>query len=450
MAKQKDAIAYFQQKGFQRLLKLFIKKYQGLGRISGSVTLNHLTKDEQEAFSSFFRKNYEQQKSATISFSMFEKALATTKFEGIDIKELLNAFAGKDILTNAEESQKYEAAKESFFSELENKYTSLYCTLWLDYIKNKGAGTNGIHKAFNNNPDLLRTYLNHVLKAITFLTEVNQADNRATRFIRLPMFANQITSDPHGFDNNTEQGRIFLSALQFIRLKKDPAYEYQTKLNTEQISELLQYFGIVRDDILNFVTCAGILGFSKTKEEPLLVWQSAWKENSVLNIPLREMAQLDKLMVSNNYENPSAANVVFVVENSGVFSAILDQFAGTKLPPMICTHGQFKLASLIMMDLLLENDTTIYYSGDFDPEGLHMAQRLKQRYPTHVKLWHYQAEDYMLALSNVELDQPRLNSLQKITLEELLPVKSIMLEKKRAGYQEELVNQLVEDIKGIY
>lgn len=81
---------------------------------------------------------------------------------------------------------------------------------------------------------------------------------------------------------------------------------------------------------------------------------------------------------------------------------------------------------------------------------LYLAQILKQRYPAHVKLWHYQAEDYVLALSNVELDLPRLNSLQKISQEELLPVRNLMLEKKRAGYQEELVNLLVEDIKGIY
>lgn len=446
---QKDAVTYFQQKGFQRLFKLFIKKYQGLGRLSGSVTLNNLTLNEQETLSSFFRKDYYNQKSATISFALFKKSLASTRFSSIDIKEFLNDYAGKDLLTKAEEIQIFESNKENFFSELDKKFSNVYCKSWISHIKNKGAGSHGIHKAYNSNPELLKIHLEHIFTAITALTEDNQSGNRTTRFIRLPIFANQITSDPHGFDYDTEQGRFFVSALQFIRQNRNAAHEYQTKLYSEQITELLQNFGIVRDDILNFVTCAGILSFSKDNEKPLPIWKSAWEENNVLNVPLREMAHLNKSMVSYIYENPVAPNIVFVVENSGVFSTILDQFEGTKLPPIICTHGQFKLASLILMDLLVKNNTMIYYSGDFDPEGLQMAQRLKQRYPNHVKLWHYQTEDYIKSLSNVELLKNRLNLLQSVKIEELVPIKKLMLQKKRAGYQEEMINLLVEDMKRI-
>lgn len=39
------------------------------------------------------------------------------------------------------------------------------------------------------------------------------------------------------------------------------------------------------------------------------------------------------------------------------------------------------------------------YSGDMDPEGLLIAQRLVNRYPS-LHLWHYEIDDYKAALSN--------------------------------------------------
>jgi hypothetical protein len=52
----KEAAAYFKQKGFQRLLQQMTEKYRSLGRWAGSVKLEDLTTEEQEALSSFFRQ----------------------------------------------------------------------------------------------------------------------------------------------------------------------------------------------------------------------------------------------------------------------------------------------------------------------------------------------------------------------------------------------------------
>lgn len=287
--------------------------------------------------------------------------------------------------------------------------------------------------------------MEQVIKAISILTFRLETDTRTKDYIRLPIFAYQVTQDPHGFDLDTDQGRFLIVALQWIRQLEDQDYEMVSSLTAEDVSELMQYFRIIRDDILNFVTCTGILGFCDDGT-PESLWWEAFKGNHVMNVALRELIKLHFFIPGVTYHSRKA-NVVFVVENSGVFSAIIDQLQLQESPPIICTHGQFKLATLILLDYLVQNDAIIYYSGDYDPEGLQMAERLKNRYPEHVQLWHYEVDEYMKAKSTVELSDTRLKKLETITLSELLPLKEQIKIERKAGYQEKLIPKLIEDIE---
>ena len=222
------------------------------------------------------------------------------------------------------------------------------------------------------------------------------------------------------------------------------------------------------------------------------MWEGAWEESMVLNVPLREIVGINSLEPAvylqvmeernrreggkgeekNNKRkgegfgegtNPGEGQgrregkkgkeclegekAVFVVENSGVFSQLLDEFQDTCLPPLVCTHGQFKLAAFLLLDLLVKNDNVIYYSGDFDPEGLQMAQRLLYRYPKAVRLWRYGVEEYEDCISSISLPDSRLNKLKGITVPGLSPLKEQMEAAGKAGYQEEMIHLLIEDIR---
>lgn len=232
---------------------------------------------------------------------------------------------------------------------------------------------------------------------------------------RLSIFSQKVLKDPHAFDLHTFQGKVFLHALQFY---SDQDYDLSS---VEEVNELLQSFGILREDILNFVTCAGIL--TETEQGIHSVFASAVKTNTVLNVPLREILKLKRAY-------PAKGQTVFVVENSGVFSALLDLFPDA-FPPLICTNGQFKLASLMLIDLIIQEGCQIYYSGDFDPEGLKMAQRLKERNQEHIHLWHFQLEDYLASSPEVLLSDDRVAKLETVTIEELQPIKEKMRKIKK-------------------
>ena len=79
------------------------------------------------------------------------EALQRTRFAGIDLKALLDAYAGEVILSKAEEARLYEYRKEQYFIGLKDKFSTPYCCLWLDSILHKEL-YQGVHRAYDQDP----------------------------------------------------------------------------------------------------------------------------------------------------------------------------------------------------------------------------------------------------------------------------------------------------------
>ena len=126
------------------------------------------------------------------------------------------------------------------------------------------------------------------------------------------------------------------------------------------------------------------------------------------------------------------------MENPAVFSVLIREYPQRTV---ICGNGQLRLAVLILMDKF-SCDTVFWYAGDFDPEGLLIAQRLKERYGESICLWNYRADWYERYLSDVNLSEVRMKKLEKVYLPELLEVKMQMQKRKRAAYQEAMLDML--------
>lgn len=452
-----EAVEFFTSNpGFSRLLKGMLRKYRSLGRWGGSVTLTSLKEEEKEALSTFFRQDYSRQQSATISLERFAQALTGTRYGELSILTLMEKIQGKPLRSNAEILAQKEQAKKDFFAEVSRLYTDSYSKIWLGAIQEKHPGTRLVHQLYEKAPEVLFQEIVLVLNALREL-----AERPSHELYRLPVFARRITKDPHGFDANTERGHLLINALRLLSQEANPE-DSPEKLSpaspAEELTELYYSFGLLRDDLWNFVTCTGI---QATSEEgyPHRYLSEAHREGVVLNLPLREVVKLAKVSGGSNGEN-----TIFVVENSGVFSALLDHWEEfcqqnspkeqnipkakkRANPPLICTHGQFKLAGLLLLEKLTAGGATLFYSGDFDPEGLLMIDRLLKRCPGQVIAWHYGLEDYRVSLSEHGLSPSRLKKLEGVTAPELIRVKEEILHTGLAGYQEGILEQLWKDVK---
>jgi hypothetical protein len=90
----------------------------------------------------------------------------------------------------------------------------------------------------------------------------------------------------------------------------------------------------------------------------------------------------------------------------------------------------------------------VCYAGDFDPEGLCIAQNLKNRYGKRLLFWNYKKEYYERYLSGVLLSESRLKKLDAVTDMELQDVKTAILKEKKAAYQEAMIDTFADDDNG--
>ena len=131
------------------------------------------------------------------------------------------------------------------------------------------------------------------------------------------------------------------------------------------------------------------------------------------------------------------------MENPAVFSSLTEAVPDVTL---ICGNGQIRMATLALLDLF-EEDVEFWYAGDFDPEGLMIAQRLRKRFGKRLHFWNYKKCYYEQYLSNVKLDAQRKKKLERIDEEELLEIRDAIQRCGYAAYQEMLIPEYVKYIK---
>ncbi len=447
--KAAQAAAFFRsQPGFSRLFAALAQKYRSLGKIGGSIKLEGLEEEEIQALASFFRINLKGGRTVRISFDQFAAALQETRFGDVDVVALLQAYLGGALITNRQRKDAARRAREMFFSDLRAGEQGSRGRQWLSKVEARCAGARRAQAMYEQG---------HPNNLVAFKTILAALNNLPADYLRLPFFAQQIAGHPHAFDGNTSLGRMFLEALRLTQPDAANGFEENAREGVTAVeleAELLYEVKLLRDDLLNFVTCTGLLGDKRARDSQAAsaYWRQAWEDDAVLNVPLRELVKYASFSPLRSADERQERKV-FIVENSGVFSAITDYAMGQggRLPPLVCLHGQFKLASWALLDRLAAGGCSLYYSGDFDPEGLLMAERLVKRYPGSAKLWRYGREECMRSLAVGDslradvLSASRLKQLDKLSLPELCDVAELLKETNRVGYQEALVDQLVAD-----
>jgi uncharacterized protein (TIGR02679 family) len=416
-----EAISYFKNEaGFTRLFNKFADKLESLGHIGGTVTLTGITPEEQRALRNWFGRSLTNKDSVNISIKKFESRLEETRFEGVDFYQVVEGVVGRTISYKKDSIKLEEEAKVDYFKQLLNNFPSIYSEFLTAAILQKELGASGFIKAYNQREFKSIERIYQTISSLPFEKKV-----------RLPVLAERISGDPHYFDNENK----LITALQIIRSKKSDS-PYLNDNSAEAVNELYYEFGVLKDDIQNFVTCYGLLAEKDGKK--VGSWECLYDENSTHNVPLREIIKYDRIY-------PKKGNKVFIVENSGVFSSILDMHEGEPFA-LVCTHGQFKLAGLQLIEKLCAESVIIYYSGDYDPEGLLMAQRLRFKFGSNIRFWRYTIEDYEKSLTEREISDLGASKLSNVTEVELLDLKDRMKFFMKIGYQERHIETLYNDI----
>jgi uncharacterized protein (TIGR02679 family) len=409
-----EARSYF--KNHPLLMKLavaFCKKYRSLGHFGGRLTLPPMTAAEQQELSAYLRQ--QAKPGDWLSYKNFALAWEKTRFASLPLEGFLLDLMPGNFSSKQEERQREKDARQNLYEKLAALHGKGAAHRWLEALKAKELHL--YQRDFYLREELLGT----VARALDMLPGT---------CLRLPIFASQVTGSPHGLDFDQEAGRLFLQALAYLKGETVPR-------EADERTSLLYEFNILRDDILNFATACGLTAYDSQGQE-IAYWRSAAESLAPLNLPFREIIRAHKIRPLQD------SSPVYIVENSGVFSALLDslQKCGQKTP-LLALHGQLKAASWALLDKLAESGAAFLYSGDCDPEGLGIANRLLQKYP-NARLWHMSAEEYRAA--SQPLPEERLKKLPEKLHPQLQPVAAAMRENKKVLYQESLLQEMERDL----
>ncbi len=418
-----EALTYFKQKkGYAALFLLFRQKYESLGRVGGAVDLACCSDEEIEELALFMGASpHHLVRKGKLMLSDFEQRLQQTRFAGISLLELLEAYFGQKLQSKKAAKAQLIAAQMEQLKRFKQRYPHI--ADWFTYLEGKTSDTQWIWRMLLE-PDFAKE-IHVIAQAYAALPDSIE---------RYPLFSQRVTGNPHALDFVAVRGKLWIHLLHVMA-----GGQGALPAQTEDLNELLLQYNLLRDDIQNFVTQANILAYSEGCEHP--VWRAAADEQCVMNVPMRELLKVDRLAAAHAAQANLGSNV-YIVENSGVFSALLD---AVPRAPLVCTHGQFKLAGLQLMDKLASAGHMLYYSGDFDPEGLSMAVRFKERYGEQARFWRMTAADYKASNPSVDIGgrETKLNHLLDSELGDVaLAVKKTM----RAGYQEGILTLLISDL----
>lgn len=415
-------------KGFERLFSLFVKKYKSYERVEKGISVDLVdpSPEEKQAIGGFIGKDFSKRKSLKITAAQMEKAVLKTKFgkssEGITFQEILEAYYGEPLVSNREQESLFLEEREAYFKRFQKKAASTIFSELVEWtLETKYNRFFHLYKQDKVALTKVMESLNHAFALFPLESEEY-----------LPVFASRATGNPHAFDADESTGQMFIYALQIVN-----DWEIRN-LNAEERAELLYAFHIMTDDLLNFVSVFHARGRNNNGKENLLL-DGAVRENAFFHLPLKEVAKLDIV------ESASGNNRLFMIENSSVASHVVNEFVKHNKQEMIISgNGQFKIATWKFLNAFIKSGGVIYYSGDFDPEGILMAVRLKKRYGEKLIYWKYDVEHYHMSLSREPIAERRLKQLEGVTDPHLQDLIKEIKKQKRSGYQEKIIGSLTQ------
>lgn len=409
--------------------KIFLEvysKYKKYGKITGSFTLKAATTEERQILFNFDSKALTEGK-AKIKCSTV-RDLFNRKLKEYSFEELLVKVVGKELKTNKEVKDEEKEQEEKFYDDILKASDDGVGKQWfIEILDKKKYGYNIIVRKYKSEIRNLKELKRKIILIINSLNKLPYLNNE---YENIAVFSAVNTKDSHFFDSDKFTGRLFIKAISFI-LNKDDSKDIN------EINELYYEVGILKDEISNHTTIYGLNAFNMDSSEVKAVNSfNLWKEP--LQISISNLLKIDYFEAINN--------TVFIFENPAVFHKIL-KVNGDNIS-LICTSGQLNLSSYILLNKI-RNLKNIYYAGDFDPEGLMIAYKIKKRYKDKVKFLNYTRESYINTMSNNIIEEKSMSQLNKINCSELDEVINELRINKRAAYQELLIDEYLDLIKKV-
>lgn len=392
------------KKGLIRLIKKLKEKYVLLSRPSGTIIINNITEEESIDISNLLGKRVPINEDLKTSFKEITKKINEGKYRNFDWIEVLNIYFDEKIITKEEHKINIKQEEIEFY---ENIYINNKDRKYLEDVKKIIEKDEMINKMvkqkYHSNKYKLTEEINNILLLL---------DNIPSFPTSLAVYSS-LTGNPHYLDLNKNTSTLFLKILSKI---KNIEYENKNEIKINLLSEINVY----TDPISNYTIAYKLIGNKILNELN--------ESNEIINLNLLNIKKLDYITTNNKK--------VYVFENPSILTSLMHLNI-----PIVITSGIPNISLYTLLQKLEESNTKIYYNGDFDPEGLLIAEKLKLRF-SNLELFCYDTVDYNNAKSKEKISNARLKKIENITAKELQEIKGLLKENKISAYQEQNIDRI--------
>ena len=405
MDDSKNLASYLKSKqGLNRLMLKLKYKYQSLEKYSGVVIIDNISHQESIDLSNLLGKKVEVSSNIKISYSKLEKILKQTKYESFNWQDLFKFYFEMEIKSNKQMKESQVLSFDMFLQEVIDNNKNKDCVLLIeDILKDKNDLYNVFRRHYKKDKNKLEKDLKYILLLL---------DNIPNKPTNLAVYAS-LTGNPHYLDLNTSSSNLFLRILAHIK-----NVDYIDK--TVDKKNLFALINVYIDPISNFVITYKIIG-----NEILVILD---KKDMIINLNLEKIININYL--------DTKEKKVYIFENPSILNALKDLKV-----PMIITSGIPNLAVYKVLEKLSDSGNELYYNGDFDPEGLMIADKLKNKFP-NLNLFCYAVEDFKNAISNEVVNGSRIKKLDNIINKELIAIKESIKKSNKSAYQEKNLDRI--------
>lgn len=418
------------QSAYERCMKELRKKWKSYGKSAGRITLKHASEEERHALSGIVGKNF-YETDIRFSFAEFERGLQKTRFAPVDMSGVLEAYFGETLATNQGEKREEQRKKQAFLDRLceeflqANGENSLVFRWFRAMAEEKKYGYQLLIREYGKNEQQAWNLAENVGCAMARLENFKEEGSEYP----LAVFAADISGNPHYFDRGEAAGQLLLHGICFGHNTPLPQSAHQWR-------ELLMGSGIVPDNISSMVHAYGLR--LRTEEG----WHPAYEVFCRRREPY--VITMENLRGMKGAE--AAAGRVYIVENEMVFSYLVEKIRESGTITMLCTSGQLRAVALELIPLILDSGAEIYYSGDIDPDGIGIADRIWQRFGERIHIWRMSPEDYENSISRERIGETGIIKLGNIQHPLLSETAEVVKKRQLAAYQENLLEVLRQDL----
>lgn len=424
---EEELVAYFKANtNFQRFMDAWVNKIKLLGYVGGTIILNNPTKEECESLGAFLGKNLHGVNPIRITYQQFYKSVQASRFQDADLKHVFELYVGNELIANKEMNQQQLMNDARLYEELHHQFMNSHAQEWLNYIQeNKNQVYHRIIKILNGKKK-------EQVQCQLTLKAINELPMWSDTNMQLAVFASKVCKDPHFFDEGMPLYLLLAAICYFRQVSDEPKSIIQKK-------RLLYDVGLFQDECSNFTMMAHLNAYAK-KHQLHAGWLGFFENYEPLNIHLSNLKQI--VGIVKDIEK------VFIFENPSVFSelVVLGKKRNYEKFAFVCTNGQLNLSSYLLLEKISEANIEMFYCGDFDPEGLLIAEKVLA-IDSRIQLMCYTKKDYEFAISQNIASESRLKMLDSIQNERLFEMADLLKNHRYCAYQEVLMERYIEQLE---